>query len=109
MHGRLVEIPFGGRNLRLKLVNLGLPPLHFELRGGLRARQLTHLTEAQLGQLQLRHERVDLCQVRRWIDTEQYVASLEWRIGRHRDIDHLSGDLPIRSSMAVTNAAIGAD
>ncbi|MEP7305086.1 MAG: S8 family serine peptidase [Acidobacteriota bacterium] len=25
------------------------------------------------------------------------------------DIDHLSGDLPIRSSMAVTNAAIGAD
>ena len=30
-------------------------------------------------------------------------------LGKDADIDHLSGDLPIRSSMATTNAAIGAD
>ena len=30
-------------------------------------------------------------------------------LGKDADIDHLSGDLPIRSSMAITNVAIGAD
>ena len=66
-HGGPVEVPLGAVELGLQLLDLGLALLHVEGAPGVAALQLGELRQAQLGELELRLDRLDL-RLDRWSD-----------------------------------------
>ena len=59
-HDGLVEIPLRALELRLELVDFGLPLLDVESAAGVALEQLRHLRKARCRKLQLRLDRLDL-------------------------------------------------
>ena len=91
-HHRLVQIPLRAFELRLELVDFGLPLLDVETAAGIALEQLRHLGQARRRKFQLRLDRLDLRLIRHRIDAEQHIASLERRIGLDGNVDHFAGD-----------------
>ena len=90
-HHRLVQIPLRAFELRLELVDFGLPLLDIETAAGVALEQLRHLGQTCRRKFQLRLDRVDLRLVRHGIDPEQHIACLERLVRLDRNVDHLAG------------------
>ncbi len=92
-HHSLVEIPLGAVELGLELIDFGLMLLDVEATAGVALQQLGELTQPQLRKLELGLECPHRRAIRRRVDREQHLPSLERRIGLHRHIKNFTSDI----------------